>query len=145
MMQADFVIIGSGSAGSAMAYRLSEDGKNSVIVIEAGGTDFGPFIQMPGALAWPMSMKRYNWGYLSEPEPNLNNRRITAPRGKVIGGSSSINGLVYVRGHAEDYNRWEELGATGLGLCGRAALFQAHGAFAMAAKKAGAARTGLCM
>ncbi|ARQ57369.1 choline dehydrogenase [Rhizobium sp. Kim5] len=112
-MQADFVIIGSGSAGSALAYRLSEDGKNSVLVIEAGGSDFGPFIQMPAALAWPMSMKRYNWGYLSEPEPNLNNRRITAPRGKVIGGSSSINGMVYVRGHAEDFNRWEELGASG--------------------------------
>ncbi len=98
---------------SALAYRLSEDGKNSVLVIEAGGSDFGPFIQMPAALAWPMSMKRYNWGYLSEPEANLNNRRITAPRGKVIGGSSSINGMVYVRGHAEDFNRWEELGASG--------------------------------
>jgi choline dehydrogenase len=113
MQQADFIIIGSGSAGSALAYRLSEDGKNTVMVLEYGGSDFGPFIQMPAALAWPMSMKRYNWGYLSEPEPNLNNRRITAPRGKVIGGSSSINGLVYVRGHAEDFNRWEELGAQG--------------------------------
>ncbi|OLP53174.1 choline dehydrogenase [Rhizobium rhizosphaerae] len=112
-MEADFVIIGSGSAGSAIAYRLSEDGRHKVIVIEAGGSDFGPFIQMPAALAWPMSMKRYNWGYLSEPEPNLNNRRITAPRGKVLGGSSSINGLVYVRGHAEDFNRWEALGASG--------------------------------
>ena len=113
MQQADFIIIGSGSAGSALAYRLSEDGKNTVMVLEYGGSDFGPFIQMPAALAWPMSMKRYNWGYLSEPEPNLNNRRITAPRGKVIGGSSSINGLVYVRGHAEDFNRWEALGAQG--------------------------------
>ncbi|MCV9963325.1 choline dehydrogenase [Pararhizobium sp. BT-229] len=113
MQSADFIIIGSGSAGSALAYRLSEDGKNTVMVLEFGGSDFGPFIQMPAALAWPMSMKRYNWGYLSEPEPNLNNRRITAPRGKVIGGSSSINGLVYVRGHAEDFNRWEELGAQG--------------------------------
>jgi choline dehydrogenase len=112
-MQADFIIIGSGSAGSALASRLSEDSKNTVLVLEFGGSDFGPFIQMPAALAWPMSMKRYNWGYLSEPEPNLNNRRITAPRGKVIGGSSSINGLVYVRGHAEDFNRWEELGARG--------------------------------
>jgi choline dehydrogenase len=112
-MQADFVIVGAGSAGSALAYRLSEDGKNTVLVLEFGGSDFGPFIQMPAALAWPMSMKRYNWGYLSEPEPNLNNRRITAPRGKVIGGSSSINGLVYVRGHAEDFNRWEALGARG--------------------------------
>jgi choline dehydrogenase len=70
---------------------------------------------MPAALAWPMSMSRYNWGYLSEPEPNLNNRRITAPRGKVIGGSSSINGMVYVRGSMEDYNEWEELGARGWG------------------------------
>lgn len=113
MEQADFVIVGSGSAGSAMASRLSEDGKHSVIVLEFGGSDFGPFIQMPAALAWPMSMDRYNWGYLSEPEPNLNNRRITAPRGKVIGGSSSINGMVYVRGHVEDYNRWEALGAQG--------------------------------
>jgi choline dehydrogenase len=113
MHQADFVIVGSGSAGSAMAYRLSEDGKYSVIVIEAGGSDFGPFIQMPAALAWPMSMKRYNWGYMTEPQKNLNNRQITAPRGKVLGGSSSINGLVYVRGHSQDFNRWEELGARG--------------------------------
>ncbi|MCO6186759.1 choline dehydrogenase [Rhizobium sp. L1K21] len=112
-MQADYVIVGSGSAGSALAYRLSEDGKNSVLVLEYGGSDAGPFIQMPAALAWPMSMKMYNWGYLSEPEPNLNNRRITAPRGKVIGGSSSINGMVYVRGSYEDYARWEELGANG--------------------------------
>jgi len=113
MQQADFIIIGSGSAGSALAARLSEDGKNTVLVLEFGGTDFGPFIQMPAALAWPMSMKRYNWGYLSEPEPNLNNRRITAPRGKVIGGSSSINGMVYVRGSAADFDRWDETGATG--------------------------------
>jgi len=112
-MQADFIIIGSGSAGSALASRLSEDGKNTVLVLEYGGSDFGPFIQMPAALAWPMSMKRYNWGYLSEPEPNLNNRRITAPRGKVIGGSSSINGMVYVRGSADDFDRWDASGATG--------------------------------
>ena len=108
MQNADFVIIGSGSAGSAIAYRLSEDGKHSVIVIEAGGSDFGPFIQMPAALAWPMSMTRYNWGYHSEPEPNLNNRRITAPRGKVLGGSSSINAMVYTRGHPDDYAEWGE-------------------------------------
>jgi len=113
MQNADYIIIGSGSAGSALAYRLSEDGRHTVMVLEYGGSDIGPFIQMPAALAWPMSMKRYNWGYLSEPEPNLNNRRITAPRGKVLGGSSSINGLVYVRGHAEDFNRWEALGAQG--------------------------------
>ena len=112
-MQADYIIVGSGSAGSALANRLSEDGKNTVIVLEFGGSDAGPFIQMPAALAWPMSMKMYNWGYLSEPEPNLDNRRITAPRGKVIGGSSSINGMVYVRGSADDFDKWDESGATG--------------------------------
>lgn len=113
--QADFVIIGAGSAGSALAGRLSENATNSVIVIEAGGSDFGPFIMMPAAMAWPMSMKRYNWGFRSEPEPWLDNRRIAAPRGKVIGGSSSINGMVYVRGHADDFDRWQALGAQGWG------------------------------
>lgn len=110
---ADFIIIGSGSAGSAMAYRLSEDKKYSVLVLEYGGTDIGPFIQMPAALSFPMNMKRYDWGYLAEPEATLNNRRLVCPRGKVIGGSSSINGMIYVRGHAGDYAHWEEKGATG--------------------------------
>ncbi len=112
-MEADFVIIGSGSAGSAMANRLSEDGKHSIIVLEFGGTDWGPFIQMPGALSFPMNMKRYDWGYESDPEPHLGGRRLHCPRGKVIGGSSSINGMVYVRGHAKDFDHWEESGATG--------------------------------
>ena len=112
-MQADFVIIGSGSAGSAMASRLSEDGKNTVIVLEYGGTDAGPFIQMPAALSYPMSMGIYDWGYETEPEPYLGGRRLAAPRGKVIGGSSSINGMVYVRGHAEDFDGWAEAGADG--------------------------------
>ncbi|HET7411376.1 MAG TPA: choline dehydrogenase [Pararhizobium sp.] len=112
-MEADFVIVGAGSAGSALASRLSEDGKHSVIVVEHGGSDFGPFIKMPAALSYPMNMSRYDWGYQSEPEPNLGNRRLAAPRGKVIGGSSSINGMVYVRGHAEDFNYWAESGATG--------------------------------
>jgi len=111
-MQADFVIIGAGSAGCAMAYRLSETGA-SVLVIEHGGSDAGPFIQMPGALSFPMNMARYDWGYASEPEPHLNNRRLATPRGKVIGGSSSINGMVYVRGHAHDFDTWEQMGATG--------------------------------
>ncbi len=111
-MQADFVIVGAGSAGCALAYRLSESGA-SVIVIEHGGTDAGPFIQMPAALSYPMNMARYDWGYSSEPEPHLNNRRLACPRGKVIGGSSSINGMVYVRGHARDYDHWAEQGAEG--------------------------------
>ncbi|MEX0970060.1 MAG: choline dehydrogenase [Paracoccaceae bacterium] len=112
-MNADFVIIGAGSAGSAMAYRLSEDGKHSVLVLEFGGTDIGPFIQMPAALSYPMNMKRYDWGFESEPEPHLGGRRLATPRGKVIGGSSSINGMVYVRGHARDFDHWAELGADG--------------------------------
>ena len=112
-MEADFVIVGAGSAGCAMAYRLSEDGKHSVLVIEHGGTDAGPFIQMPGALSFPMSMPRYDWGYQSEPEPHLGGRRLATPRGKVIGGSSSINGMVYVRGHAKDFDHWQTCGADG--------------------------------
>ena len=111
----DYVIVGSGSAGSILASRLSENGKHSVLVLEYGGTDAGPLIQMPSALSYPMNMSLYDWGYQTEPEPNLGNRRLVCPRGKVIGGSSSINGMVYVRGHACDYDTWEEMGATGWG------------------------------
>ena len=113
-MQADYVIVGAGSAGCAMAYRLSEAGR-SVIVIEHGGTDAGPLIQMPAALSYPMNMTRYDWGYMTEPEPHLGGRRLVAPRGKVIGGSSSINGMVYVRGHARDFDHWRDSGAEGWG------------------------------
>jgi len=112
-MEADFVIVGAGSAGCAMAYRLSEDGKYSVLVVEYGGTDAGPLIQMPAALSYPMNMPLYDWGYSSEPEPYLGGRRMATPRGKVIGGSSSINGMVYVRGHAKDFDHWGESGAVG--------------------------------
>jgi len=113
-MEAEFVIVGAGSAGCAMAYRLAEAGRK-VIVIEHGGSDAGPFIQMPAALSYPMNMPRYDWGYKSEPEPHLNGRELVCPRGKVIGGSSSINGMVYVRGHAKDFDHWEESGAQGWG------------------------------
>ena len=112
-MEADFVIIGSGSAGAAMAYRLSEDATHSVLVLEFGGTDIGPFIQMPAALSYPMNMGFYDWGYETEPEPHLGGRRLSCPRGKVIGGTSSINGMVYVRGHARDFDHWAEAGAEG--------------------------------
>lgn len=111
-MNADYVIIGAGSAGCAIAYRLAEAGKQ-VLVIEHGGTDIGPFIQMPAALSYPMSMKMYDWGLKSEPEPHLGGRRLATPRGKVIGGSSSINGMIYVRGHARDFDHWAETGAQG--------------------------------
>ncbi|RWI78514.1 choline dehydrogenase [Mesorhizobium sp.] len=115
MLEADVVIIGAGSAGSAMAYRLSEDGKYSVIVIEFGGSDIGPLIQMPSALSIPLNMSLYDWGFASEPEPHLGGRVLATPRGKVIGGSSSINGMVYVRGHARDFDHWAEQGAAGWG------------------------------
>ncbi|WP_230787012.1 choline dehydrogenase [Aurantimonas coralicida] len=113
--EADYVVVGSGSAGSALAYRLSESGRYDVVVVEAGGTDAGPFIQMPGALSFPMNMARYDWGYRAEPEETLAGRRLATPRGRVIGGSSSINGMVYVRGHARDFDHWAESGAAGWG------------------------------
>jgi choline dehydrogenase len=111
-MHADYVIVGAGSAGCAMAYRLAEAGKR-VTVIEHGGSDAGPFIQMPGALSYPMNMGIYDWGFATEPEPHLGGRVLATPRGKVIGGSSSINGMVYVRGHAKDFDTWAEMGADG--------------------------------
>ncbi len=111
-MEADYVIVGAGSAGCALAYRLAEAGRQ-VIVIEHGGSDAGPFIQMPGALSYPMNMGVYDWGLMTEPEPNLGGRRLATPRGKVIGGSSSINGMVYVRGHPRDFDHWAEAGAAG--------------------------------
>ena len=113
---ADYIIVGAGSAGCVLAGRLSADGTHQVVLLEYGGSDRSIFIQMPAALAYPMNTKRWNWGYESEPEPHLNGRRLNCPRGKGLGGSSSINGLVYVRGNALDFERWkEDEGATGWG------------------------------
>ena len=111
----DYIIVGSGSAGSAMAYRLGADGTRKILVLEFGGTDIGPLVQMPAALSYPMNMPRYDWGYKAEPEDSLGGRSLVCPRGKVIGGSSSINGMIYVRGNVGDYTHWEESGAKGWG------------------------------
>lgn len=110
---ADYIIIGAGSAGCVLADRLSADGTNRVAVLEFGGSDRSIFIQMPTALSIPMNMAKYNWMYESEPEPGLGGRRMHCPRGKVLGGSSSINGLVYMRGAAADFDRWASEGAAG--------------------------------
>jgi choline dehydrogenase len=109
----DYVIVGAGSAGCVLANRLSEDKGVSVLLLEAGGSDRSIFIQMPTALSIPMNMKRYNWGFETETEPYLDGRRLDCPRGKALGGSSSINGMVYVRGHARDFDEWQAAGAAG--------------------------------
>jgi len=109
----DYIIVGAGSAGCVLANRLTEDPDVSVLLLETGGSDKSIFIQMPTALSIPMNTKKYAWQFHSEPEPYLNNREMHCPRGKVLGGSSSINGMVYVRGHARDFDEWQEHGAEG--------------------------------
>jgi choline dehydrogenase len=104
----DFVIVGGGSAGSVLANRLSADGSSTVLVLEAGRSDFkfDPFINMPAALPYPIGNPLYDWRYESEPEPYMNGRRVFHARGKVLGGSSSINGMIFQRGNPLDYERW---------------------------------------
>jgi choline dehydrogenase len=106
----DYVIVGGGSAGSALANRLSADPATSVLVLEAGRSDFkiDPFIHMPAALPYPIGNKLYDWKYESEPEPYMHNRRVFHARGKVLGGSSSINGMIFQRGNPLDYERWSK-------------------------------------
>jgi len=111
----DYVIVGAGSAGCVLANRLSADGKNSVLLLEAGPKDTNLWIHVPLGYGKLFKAKSVNWMYQTEPEPGLNGRTVFQPRGKVLGGSSSINGLLYVRGQREDYDRWRQHGNTGWG------------------------------
>ena len=115
MREFHYIIVGAGSAGCVLANRLTADPEIRVLLIEAGGSDRHVLVRMPTALSYPMAMSRFNWGYFSDPEPGLDHRRISCPRGKGLGGTSSINGMVYVRGNAQDYQEWEKSGATDWG------------------------------
>ena len=112
-MQADYIIVGAGSAGCVLANRLTEDPAVTVILIEAGGRDYNPLIHIPAGFVKMLDHDTLTWKYRSEPDPGTNGRAIVYTRGKVIGGSSSINGLVYIRGQPEDYDHWAQLGNRG--------------------------------
>ncbi len=110
-MEYDYIIVGAGSAGCVLANRLSESAR--VLLLEAGGRDWNPIIHMPAGLAKLATNRTLNWGYYTEPEPRLNNRRLFWPRGKVLGGSSSVNAMCYNRGQPQDYDHWAKLGNQG--------------------------------
>lgn len=111
----DYIVVGAGSAGCVLANRLTTDGKYSVLLVEAGPKDSYPWIHIPIGYAKTMFNPKYNWCFYTEPDPGMNNRKVYWPRGKVLGGSSAINGLIFIRGQPQDYDRWERLGNRGWG------------------------------
>ncbi|HEX4407537.1 MAG TPA: choline dehydrogenase [Xanthobacteraceae bacterium] len=131
--QYDYIIVGAGSAGCVLANRLTASGKHRVLLLEAGGPDRNIWIHIPLGYGKLFANPKVNWLYKTEPEPELNNRQVIQPRGKVLGGSSSINGLLYIRGQHEDFDHWRQLGNTGWGFADvlpyfRRAEDQEHGA-----------------
>jgi choline dehydrogenase len=112
-MRYDYVIVGAGSAGCVLANRLSADGRHSVCLLEAGPPDTSPFIHIPGGILQALRSKQLNWHFWTEPQPHLDNRPRYWPRGRTLGGSSSINAMCYIRGHASDYDQWARLGNPG--------------------------------
>ena len=115
MAEYDYIIVGAGSAGCVLANRLSEESDVSVLLLEAGGRDSHPGIHIPLAMRSIFDRPAINWGYRSEPEPHCHSRRISIPRGKVLGGTSSINAMIYARGHPLDYDQWRQTGLSGWG------------------------------
>jgi choline dehydrogenase len=138
----DHVIVGAGSAGCVLARRLSDDPTVRVCLLEAGGSDASPVIRMPAAFSLPMNSRRYDWGWHTEPEPGLDGRRLHCPRGRVLGGSSSINGMVWVRGHPLDFEQWAALGADGWGWADVAPYFRRAEDFVPTGEAAADARRG---
>src|ERR1700722_10930610 len=111
----DYIIVGAGSAGCVLAARLSAEADRSVLLVEAGGPDDHFLLRMPLGFLRALFQPELSWGYFSEPEPNLGERRLWLPRGKVLGGSGSINGMFYMRGHSNDFNTWRNQGREGWG------------------------------